>query len=93
MCLRVSYTKFFFCMLKSWRKGVGSGVGSISKRYGSADSDPHQNVRDPQHCIGTVFIMPLSYLLLVHLKLAGIYLFIAFGKELRELEWFANYKF
>jgi hypothetical protein len=23
--------------------------GSVSKRYGSADPDPHQNVTDPQH--------------------------------------------
>jgi hypothetical protein len=38
------------------KKGVGSGVvsgsesGSISKRYGSGDPDPNQNVMDPQHC-------------------------------------------
>jgi hypothetical protein len=24
--------------------------GSISKRHGSADPDPHKNVMDPQHC-------------------------------------------
>jgi len=29
----------------------GSGSGSISKRHGSADPDPHQNVTDPQHCL------------------------------------------
>jgi hypothetical protein len=30
-----------------------SGSGSISQRHGSADpdSDPHQNVMDPQHCM------------------------------------------
>jgi hypothetical protein len=27
-----------------------SGSGSISQRHESADSDPHQNVMDPQHC-------------------------------------------
>jgi hypothetical protein len=26
------------------------GSGSISQRHGSADPDPPQNVRDPQHC-------------------------------------------
>jgi hypothetical protein len=26
------------------------GYGSISKRHGSADPDPHQNVMDPEHC-------------------------------------------
>jgi hypothetical protein len=46
--------------LKSLKKVVGSGVGSgsgsaISQRYGSGDpdSDPHQNVTDPQHCFFT----------------------------------------
>jgi hypothetical protein len=44
-----------FCILKSLKKVVGSGVesgsasGSISQRYGSKDPDPHQNVMDPQH--------------------------------------------
>jgi hypothetical protein len=50
MCLWASYEKkydFFFSSLKSMKKGVGSG--SISKRYGSGDPDPHQNVTDPQH--------------------------------------------
>jgi hypothetical protein len=31
--------------------GLGSGSGSISKRHGYADPDPHQNVMDPQHCL------------------------------------------
>jgi hypothetical protein len=37
--------------LKSLKKVVGSGVGSgsISQWYRSADPDPHQNVKDPQH--------------------------------------------
>jgi hypothetical protein len=32
--------------------GSESGFGSISQRHGSADpnTDPHQNVMDPQHC-------------------------------------------
>jgi hypothetical protein len=25
--------------------------GSIGQRHGSADSDPHQNVMDPEHCL------------------------------------------
>jgi hypothetical protein len=44
---------FFLASLKSLKKEVGSevgsGSGSISQRYGSADTDPHQNVTDPQH--------------------------------------------
>jgi hypothetical protein len=56
MCLRGSFKKkmkiIIFCLLKSLKKGVGSGdksgPGSISQRYGSADADPHQNVMDPQ---------------------------------------------
>jgi hypothetical protein len=31
------------------KKGVRTGPGSISQRYGSGDPDPHQNVTDPQH--------------------------------------------
>jgi hypothetical protein len=47
MCLWVSYNKyFFFASLKSLKKGVGSGAGSISLKYGSADPDPHQYVTD-----------------------------------------------
>ncbi len=42
----------FFASLKSMKKGVESGFGSISQRYGSGDPDldPHQNDTDPQHC-------------------------------------------
>jgi hypothetical protein len=32
-------------------KIAGSGSGSLVKRHGSANPDPHQNVMDPQHCI------------------------------------------
>jgi hypothetical protein len=33
------------------RKIAGSGsVGSISQKHGSAETDPHQNVMDPEHC-------------------------------------------
>ncbi len=62
MCLCVSckkkiWEKFFFASLKSLKKGVVSGVGSvsgagsISQGCGSADPepDPHQNFTDPQH--------------------------------------------
>jgi uncharacterized Zn-finger protein len=31
------------------KKGVGSGAGSVSQRYGSENPDPHKNVTDPQH--------------------------------------------
>jgi hypothetical protein len=31
-------------------KIAGSRSGSISQRHGSADTDPYQNVMDPQHC-------------------------------------------
>jgi hypothetical protein len=42
----------FFASLKSLRKGVGSGSGTITQRYGSRDPDPdpHQYVTDPQNC-------------------------------------------
>ncbi len=30
-------------------EGPGSESGSISRRHGSAEPDPHQNVMDPQH--------------------------------------------
>jgi hypothetical protein len=50
MCLLVSYKKKYvkqlFASLKSLKKGVGSGSGSFSQRYGSVDPDPHQNVTD-----------------------------------------------
>ncbi len=39
-------------LLASWRsmtKIAGSGSGSISQRYGSADPDPHKNIMDPEH--------------------------------------------
>ncbi len=40
------------CLSKTKRAGSGSasGSGSISQRYGSADSDPYQYVADPEHC-------------------------------------------
>jgi hypothetical protein len=51
MCLWVSYIKKWgkkvFLVLKSLKKGVGSGSGSISQRCGSGSA---QNVTDPQHC-------------------------------------------
>jgi hypothetical protein len=55
ICLWASYkknneNKYVFAFLKSLKKGVGSGSGSISQRYGFGDPDLHQNVTDPQHC-------------------------------------------
>jgi hypothetical protein len=63
MCMRVSYKNKiflknkFFASLKSLKKGVGSGSGSISQRYGSVDPDPHQKVTDRQHCINFSIIL------------------------------------
>jgi hypothetical protein len=37
-------------------KIAGSGSESISQRHGSPDPDPHQNVRDPEHCF---FVVPV----------------------------------
>jgi hypothetical protein len=31
-----------------------AGSGSFSRRHGSADPDPYQNVMDPQHCIHVI---------------------------------------
>ncbi len=47
---------FFFIsfLLASWRSMTKIGrSGSISQRHGSAnpDTDPHQNVMDPEHCL------------------------------------------
>ncbi len=37
-------------LLASWRSVTKiAGSGSISQRHGSADPDPHQHVKDPQH--------------------------------------------
>jgi hypothetical protein len=38
---------FFFACLKSLKKGVGS----LCQRYRSADPNPHQDVKGPQHCL------------------------------------------
>jgi hypothetical protein len=55
--------KILFASLKSLKKGVGSGTGSISQRDGSADPDlvPHQNVKDPQHCLQNNFIQKILF--------------------------------
>jgi hypothetical protein len=42
---------FYVDVLKVTDERAGSGAGSDSKRYGSADPDPYQNVTDPEHCI------------------------------------------
>jgi hypothetical protein len=41
--IRKKYEKYFFASVKSVKKGVGYGSGSISQRYGSGDpdADPH----------------------------------------------------
>jgi hypothetical protein len=52
--------KILFYILKSLKKGVGSG--SISQRYGSRDPDPRQNVKDPQHCLAVFGITRLKIL-------------------------------
>jgi hypothetical protein len=70
MCLRVSYKKKiwnFFSSLKSMKKGVGFGFGSISgsysKRCGAADldPDPHQNVTLLQHCLVLMLFFHYAY--------------------------------
>jgi hypothetical protein len=54
-------------------KIAGSGSGSISQRHGSADTDPHQNVMDPEHkfkfslttdCLGIVNIFLYVFFLI-----------------------------
>ncbi len=60
MCLRLSYMKKknFFASLKSQKKGIGVDPesGSICQRYGSADTDPNQNVTDPQNCFRGTYL-------------------------------------
>jgi len=51
---------FYFASLKEshWRKESDPELvpGSISRRYGSADPDPNQNVTNPQHCFVNFWI-------------------------------------
>ncbi len=58
---------FYSFLLASWRSmrktaGSGSASGSISQRYGSADTDPdsHQNFMDPEHWFSVFFTLKLS---------------------------------
>jgi hypothetical protein len=53
--MKFFYIKFF--------KSLKKVVGSISQRYGSGDPDPdpHQNVKDPQHCMQLLFILRKNY--------------------------------
>jgi hypothetical protein len=46
-------TSLWLYILEKSKVGSGSGSksGSFSQWYGSADTDPYQNVTDPQHCI------------------------------------------
>jgi hypothetical protein len=58
---KVTSKKFF--LLISWRsltKIAGSGSGSISLRYGSADPDPYQNFMDPKHWL-QLLKMPVGW--------------------------------
>jgi hypothetical protein len=52
------------------KKGVGSESGSISQRYGSGDpdSDPRQNVTDPQHWI---FIKSARLCMIICARITG----------------------
>jgi hypothetical protein len=60
VCCWKKYEKnTFFASLKSLKKGVVSGFGSVSQGYGSADPDPHPNVTDPQHCLQFAFLESL----------------------------------
>jgi hypothetical protein len=49
------YLKIYFlsasCRPLTKKTGTGSGAGSVSRWYRSADPDPYQNVTDPQHCV------------------------------------------
>jgi hypothetical protein len=61
------------------KKGVGSGSGSISQRYGSRDPDldPHQNVTDPQHwcqSYSELFVIIYWVYLNKYQKLSHIYI-------------------
>ncbi len=65
----------FFASLKSIKKVVGSGAGSISQRYRSGDPDPdpypHQNVTDPQH-----WISYWSVIMNIHEHLSYMYIIV-----------------
>ncbi len=76
MCLWLSYKKkiygeknFVFASLKSLKKEVGSrvGSGSIGQKYGSADPDPHQKVKDPYNTAFNNHFLTFIRLLSKHL--------------------------
>jgi hypothetical protein len=47
------HSKSTYFLLPSYRSMTKiAGSGSISQRHGSADTDPRQNVMDPQYSIG-----------------------------------------
>jgi hypothetical protein len=51
-------------IFKLLTKRAGSGAGSVSQRYryGSADSNPYQNVTDPEHWLNATWpTMPKKY--------------------------------
>jgi hypothetical protein len=48
---------FFIASLKSMKKGVGSGSGYISQRYGSGDPDPHKKYHGSPTLVAE-FIVP-----------------------------------
>ena len=63
MYLRVSYKKkyekcvFFFILKVTVERSRIRIRRSVSRRYGSADPDPHQHITDPQHWM---LLVPMS---------------------------------
>jgi hypothetical protein len=51
LALRKVLLTYLFASLKLLKKGVGSGAGSVSRRYGSVGSGSDQNVTDSQHLL------------------------------------------
>jgi hypothetical protein len=53
------YHDSYYFVTSFWQpltRKVGSESGSVSQCYESADLDPYQNVKDPQHCFQTFFV-------------------------------------
>jgi hypothetical protein len=50
---KTTFKKLIFCwyLISHGRKKAGTGSGSVSEWYGSADPDPYQNASDPEQCV------------------------------------------
>jgi hypothetical protein len=50
-------TYFLLALCQPLTRKAGSESGSVNQCYESADLDPYQNVKDPQHCFQTFLLV------------------------------------